>query len=174
MEVYNLQDLPEQPEGLTYLELSSGDLSPVFDYFTSSYTATVEKAVRSITLTPYATDGTAVTVNGQTVAAGEACEPINLEVGENHITLTAGGVTYTLTVTRSAEGPDIIPGDMDDNGKVDIVDVMAACRVLARKNAGTPASPDEILRGDLSGNGDLNIEDIMLICRVIAAGQNAA
>ncbi|HIZ84726.1 MAG TPA: family 78 glycoside hydrolase catalytic domain [Firmicutes bacterium] len=174
MEVYHIQDFPEQPEGLTYLELSSGKLSPVFDYFTSSYTAMVEKAVRSITLTPYATDGTAITVNGQTVSAGQASQPIALQVGENDITLTAGGVTYTLTVTRSAEGPDIIPGDMDDNGKVDIVDVMAACRVLARKNTGMPASPDEILRGDLSGDDTITIEDIMLICRVIAAGRNAA
>ena len=83
-------------------------------------------------------------------------------------------MTYTLTVTRSAEGSDIIPGDMDDSGAVDIVDVMAACRVLARKNTGMPASPDEILRGDLSGDDTITIEDIMLICRVIAAGRNAA
>ena len=77
-------------------------------------------------------------------------------------------------MTRSAEGSDIIPGDMDDSGAVDIVDVMEACRVLARKNTGTPISPDEILRGDLSGDDTITIEDIMLICRVIAAGRNAA
>ena len=170
LEVYNLQDLPEQPEGLTYLELSSGKLSPVFDYFTGSYTATVEKAVRSITLTPYATDGTAVTVNGQTVAAGEACEPIALQVGENDITLTAGGVTYTLTVTRSAEDPDpgVVPGDLDRDGEVTIADVMEACKVMARESAGTDPTDEEIRRGDLDGDGEITIADVMEICKILA------
>ena len=62
----------------------------------------------------------------------------------------------------------ITPGDMDGSGSVDIQDVMAACKVLARKAAGTNPSPDELLRGDMDGDKDVNIQDVMAICKVLA------
>ena len=65
----------------------------------------------------------------------------------------------------------IIPGDLDGNGTVDIQDVMAACRVLARQNGGTYPTAEEIAQGDLTGDGYIRIDDIMAICRLLA-GQN--
>ncbi len=63
----------------------------------------------------------------------------------------------------------VLRGDMGGDGKVDIQDVMAACRVLARKNTnGTKPSGDELLPGDINGDADIDIEDIMGICRILA------
>lgn len=62
----------------------------------------------------------------------------------------------------------VLRGDMDRGGTVDIQDVMAACRVLARSNAGDAATDDELLTGDLDGNGAIDIQDIMEICRILA------
>ncbi|MCI8360758.1 MAG: family 78 glycoside hydrolase catalytic domain, partial [Clostridiales bacterium] len=134
LEVFHVPTLPVQPEGLLYLAVSDGALSPVFDYFETDYTARVKKSVSRMTLTPYATEGTAITVNGKACASGDAAS-VPLAMGENRITLTAGGVAYTLTVTREEGGdqPDILPGDLDGNGEVTIQDVMEACKVLARQ-----------------------------------------
>ena len=76
------------------------------------------------------------------------------------------GEDYELSVTFL----EASPGDLDGSGTVDIGDVMAACRILARKNAGSLPTTDEIARGDLTGDGDVQIDDIMAICRLLARG----
>ena len=58
---------------------------------------------------------------------------------------------------------------MTGDQKVDIIDVMAACRVLARKNTGNDPLPEEMLRGDMNGDEKFLIDDIMAICRVLAS-----
>ena len=169
MEVYHLPVLPEQPEGLTYIELSAGALSPVFDYFTKSYTAQVGGEVEAVRVSPYATKGTAVTVNGDPNASGEASGSIPLQTGDNTITLTAGGHTYTIVVTRAQPvTPPIIKGDLTGDGKVNISDVMACCKILARKSSGQKPTKDEIARGDLTGEGEITITDVMKICKLLA------
>ena len=75
------------------------------------------------------------------------------------------GLDMTVHVTIV---DDSIPGDLDGNGTVDIQDVMAACRVLARQNGGTYPTAEEIAQGDLTGDGYIRIEDIMAICRLLA------
>ena len=83
-------------------------LSPSFDKSTAAYTASVDYDVTNITITPTAeSDSATITVNGNTVASGEASDPISLNVGnanEIKVVVTAGGVsrTYTLTVTRQS------------------------------------------------------------------------
>jgi hypothetical protein len=92
---------------LANLTISSGTLTPVFAAGTTSYTASVDNAVASITVTPTTTDVNAtVTVNGVAVTSGNASGAIALVVGANTITtiVTAqNGVTtatYTIIVTR--------------------------------------------------------------------------
>lgn len=84
-------------------------------------------------------------------------------------TIATGFDGLDMTVNVSLAG-DILPGDMDGSGTVDIRDVMLACRILARYNAGSPPNADEIARGDLTGDGKIRIEDIMAICRILARG----
>jgi gliding motility-associated-like protein len=93
---------------LANIALSSGTLSPVFAPGSTAYTASVTNVITSITLTPTIDDATAtLTVNGTTVASGNASQAIPLSVGSNIITtaVTAqDGTTksYIVTVTRAA------------------------------------------------------------------------
>ena len=84
------------------LSLSAGTLNPAFDAATTSYTATVENAVTSVTVTATASHADAST-------AQEPDNPVALDVGATPITVTvtAGDGTtkaYTVTVTRSSPG----------------------------------------------------------------------
>ena len=62
----------------------------------------------------------------------------------------------------------ILPGDMNGDGSLTITDVMAACKVLARKAAGKAPSDMEIHRGDLTGEGEVTITDVMETCKKLA------
>jgi len=94
---------------LSDLSLSSGTLDPSFASVTISYTASVANNITSITVTPTAADTNAtITVNGTPVASGSASGAINLDVGENTITIVVtaeDGTTTkicTIIVTRAA------------------------------------------------------------------------
>ena len=58
---------------------------------------------------------------------------------------------------------------MNADGAITVTDVMACCKVLARKSAGRQPSRDEVLRGDLTGEGGVTITDVMAICKLLAA-----
>ena len=99
-----------QLASLSGLTLSAGILSPGFAATTTAYSATVANSVTSVTLTPLALSPAAtVTINGATLAAGAASDPIDLAVGGNVIAVLVTGTdgtttqTYTLTVTRLPE-----------------------------------------------------------------------
>lgn len=92
---------------LTSLTTSSGTLNPAFNKKTFSYTEKVANNVSNITVTPTAENINAVIkVNGQTVQSGHTSEQINLQVGENTITVevSIGAITqpYTIKVTRES------------------------------------------------------------------------
>lgn len=92
---------------LSSLILSNGTLAPVFDSSTSSYTASVDNTIASVTLTPTLIQGNApIAINGNPVVSGSASDPVNLDVGDNLITIVViapdGTTTYTLKVTRAA------------------------------------------------------------------------
>jgi tRNA threonylcarbamoyladenosine modification (KEOPS) complex Pcc1 subunit len=93
---------------LSALAISAGTLSPSFASNTLDYTDAVSNATTSVTVTPTTADANAtVTVNGSTVASGQASGAINLAVGDNAITVvvTAQDLTttktYTVTVNRA-------------------------------------------------------------------------
>ena len=65
-------------------------------------------------------------------------------------------------------GPVIVKGDLTGDGKVNVSDVMACCRVLARKSSGQEPTKDEIARGDMTGEGEITITDVMMLCKTIA------
>ncbi len=97
---------------LSALEVSAGSLNPTFESGIYAYAVSVGTGVESITVTPTATDttGAAVTVDGDTVASGEASAAIDLTVGNNPILIIvtaedASTQTYTVTVARGVVPP---------------------------------------------------------------------
>ncbi len=92
---------------LSGLTVSQGTLTPVFAAATTSYTDSVTSSAASMTVTPTAAGtGAVITVNGTTVASGSASSAINLNFGDNPISIVVTAQdgsttkTYTLTVTR--------------------------------------------------------------------------
>ena len=92
---------------LNNIVLSNGVLTPAFASGTTTYTASVDHTITSITLTPTVTDSRAtVTVNGNTVASGVVSPSMPLALRNNTISVVvtaADGTTqqtYTVTVNR--------------------------------------------------------------------------
>ncbi|MGI4021240.1 MAG: MBG domain-containing protein [Janthinobacterium lividum] len=99
---------------LSNLTLGSGTLSPTFSSATTTYTATVNNSVSSITLIPTVSDVRAtVTVNGTSVTSGSSSPNIPLNIGSNTITIVVTAEdgttqkTYNLTVTRLQDSQSI-------------------------------------------------------------------
>ncbi|EOU9538896.1 autotransporter domain-containing protein [Cronobacter dublinensis] len=96
---------------LSGLSFSGGALSPTFSAATTSYHATVDYAVSSVTLTPVTAHAAAtVTVNGNPVASGSASQAINLSVGANNIGIIVTAEdgtpkTYNVIVQRNEQRP---------------------------------------------------------------------
>ena len=93
----------------------------------------------------------------------------------------AGSITATVTLTLGDFSLDvevdltipklsapIIKGDLNGDGSVNVTDVMAACRVLARKAMKEDPTADEMARGDVNGDGYFTITDVMAICKILA------
>ncbi|EKK4083116.1 autotransporter domain-containing protein [Cronobacter dublinensis] len=96
---------------LSGLSFSGGALSPTFSAATTSYHATVDYAVSSVTLTPVTAHAAAtVTVNGNPVASGSASQAITLSVGANNIGIIVTAEdgtpkTYNVIVQRNEQRP---------------------------------------------------------------------
>ena len=95
---------------LAGLTPSAGALLPSFSMAGFAYACVVPYATATITLTPQAgAPGSIVRVDGAVVAAGSACAPVSLAVGNNAVTVvvsSASGAatnTYVVTVTRMPE-----------------------------------------------------------------------
>ena len=91
-------------------------------------------------------------------------EPTATESGYRHRTCERCGEQQEEEIPAMA----ILLGDVDGNGAVDITDVMATCKILARAAGGTPPTPAEVQAGDLDGSGAVDILDVMAICKILA------
>src|SRR6185503_10544405 len=99
---------PSSNANLSALTMSKGTFSPTFTSGTINYTDAVGNAITSLTVKPTTSGGNAtVTVNGIAVTSGTASGPINLNVGQNIVTIVVTAQngtttkTYTVTVTRA-------------------------------------------------------------------------
>jgi len=92
---------------LSGLTLSGGAISPAFASGTTAYTSSVANDVASLTVTGSVSQSNAtMTVNGIPTESGQASGAINLNVGNNLITIVVtdrNGTmkTYEITVTRA-------------------------------------------------------------------------
>ena len=104
---------PSNNDNLSLLKMSKGIFSPTFTSATTSYTDAVGNTITSVTVTPTTAGSNAtVKVNGTTVASGTASGAINLNVGNNTISVVVTAQdgtttkTYTVTVTRAPSNND--------------------------------------------------------------------
>lgn len=116
---------------LSNLSISSGAFDQIFSAETTSYTASVDNNVTSITITPTLSDENAkVSVENTNVLSGQASIPISLKEGSNtiNVVVTARNQfimkAYTITVVRNKAGVTSVTNinaSIDTNKKV-IVD----------------------------------------------------
>ncbi|WP_186424269.1 cadherin-like beta sandwich domain-containing protein [Pannonibacter sp. TSB10GB1] len=169
---------------LANLVLSQGTLSPGFASGTTSYTASVDNAVTSLTVTPTVTDANAtVTVNGNTVTSGSASDTINLNVGSNTVTVVVTAQdgtttqTYTVTVTRAAPvstvatlsnlvlsagtlDPVFASGTTSYTASVEnTVTTLTLTPTLSDANATVTVNGNAVLSGNASGAINLGVGD---------------
>jgi len=91
---------------LSGLSLSQGTLTPAFSAGVTSYTATVENTVPSVTVTPKVDDSKlSISVDGAAVASGTASPAIALTAGETKsipvvVSRGTSSATYTVAVAR--------------------------------------------------------------------------
>ena len=79
---------PSHNANLANLTLSSGSLAPVFDSDTTSYTAQVPYNIASITVTPTSAGvNSIIRVDDVVVISGTTSAPINLNIGNNTISV---------------------------------------------------------------------------------------
>ena len=157
MEVYSLDAISGADEALTYLELDGALLNEVFKLGQTAYTADVPVDTDQIMLTPHATDGADVQVNGETISGPVA---IDLALGENVITISVGGTDTVLTVTRESSGRR---GDIDGDGSVTVSDVV---ELRGQIVAGTY---DRAIC-DLDGDGSVTVSDVVELRKIIVQG----
>jgi tRNA threonylcarbamoyladenosine modification (KEOPS) complex Pcc1 subunit len=98
---------PSSNANLGSLTISAGSLSPVFDSSVTAYTASVDSACGSVTVTPTRSGpGATITVNGAPVTSGTGVI-VNLDPGANTITVVVtaedGSTVNTTTVAVARE-----------------------------------------------------------------------
>lgn len=116
---------------LSSLTLSSGKLSPAFRYNVVNYTAVVDYSVTSVAVSAKVSNAKATV---ESVKGGE-----NLTVGDNRIQIVVraeNGVTatYTVVVTRKAQGEAPEPDDPLDDEPDEPKDPQGKCFVVNGKN----------------------------------------
>ena len=116
----------------------------------------------------------------EVTAGGDAAFTLSLEPGCVLGKIEAPeGAVYELAgdrlIVKNVQGDltlkigVVVKGDLSGDGDVNVTDVMACCKVLARKAVDIEPEEDEILRGDLNGDGMVDITDVMALCKLLAA-----
>ncbi len=150
---------------LKSLTVSGQKVSPNFDKYTTSYSLTVDNSVSSVTVNANALSNYA-TISG----AGK----VNLNVGKNtvkvNVKAASGAVrTYTLSITRKEGSNSLELGDVNGDGKIDVVDALT----VMKYNAGSLKLTDaEKKRADVDKNGKVDIVDALTILQYVAGKIN--
>ena len=146
---------------LNSLSVSGTSISPKFDNFTTSYTATVNAEISSVTVNANPL-GKSAKVSG----TGK----VSLKTGENTIKVTctaASGVkrTYTIKITRKAASQTLQQGDVNGDKYLTVVDAL----LMLRYNAGkTQLDSAQLKRADMNGDGKVDVIDALTLLKKIS------
>lgn len=146
---------------LKSLSVSGTSISPKFDKFTASYTATVKAEVSSVTVNANPL-GKSAKVSGK--------GKVSLKTGENTVKVTctaASGVkrTYTIKITRKAASQTLQQGDVNGDKYLTVVDAL----LMLRYNAGkTQFDPAQLERADMNGDGKVDVIDALTLLKKIS------
>lgn len=146
---------------LNSLSVSGTGISPKFDKFTTSYTATVKAEISSVTVNANPL-GKSAKVSGK--------GKVSLKTGENTIKVTctaASGVkrTYTIKITRKAASQTLQQGDVNGDKYLTVVDAL----LMLRYNAGkTQLDPAQLKRADMNGDGKVDVIDALTLLKKIS------
>ncbi len=146
---------------LNSLSVSGTSISPKFDKFTTSYTATVKAEISSVTVNANPL-GKSAKVSGK--------GKVSLKTGENTIKVTctaASGVkrTYTIKITRKAASQTLQQGDVNGDKYLTVVDAL----LMLRYNAGkTQLDSAQLKRADMNGDGSVDVVDALTLLKKIS------
>ncbi len=146
---------------LNSLSVSGTSISPKFDKFTTSYTATVNAEISSVTINANPL-GKSAKVSGK--------GKVSLKTGENTIKVTctaASGVkrTYTIKITRKAASQTLQQGDVNGDKYLTVVDAL----LMLRYNAGkTQLDSAQLKRADMNGDGKVDVIDALTLLKKIS------
>lgn len=146
---------------LNSLSVSGTSISPKFDKFTTSYTATVKAEISSVTVNANSL-GKSAKVSGK--------GKVSLKTGENTIKVTctaASGVkrTYTIKITRKAASQTLQQGDVNGDKYLTVVDAL----LMLRYNAGkTQLDSAQLKRADMNGDGKVDVIDALTLLKKIS------
>lgn len=146
---------------LNSLSVSGTSISPKFDKFTTSYTATVKAEISSVTINANPL-GKSAKVSGK--------GKVSLKTGENIIKVTctaASGVkrTYTIRITRKAASQTLQQGDVNGDKYLTVVDAL----LMLRYNAGkTQLDSAQLKRADMNGDGKVDVIDALTLLKKIS------
>ena len=146
---------------LKSLSVSGTSISPKFDKFTASYTATVNAEISSVTVNANPL-GKSAKVSGK--------GKVSLKTGENTIKVTctaASGVkrTYTIKITRKAASQTLQQGDVNGDKYLTVVDAL----LMLRYNAGkTQLDSAQLKRADMNGDGKVDVIDALTLLKKIS------
>lgn len=146
---------------LNSLSVSGTSISPKFDKFTTSYTATVKAEISSVTVNANPL-GKSAKVSGK--------GKVSLKTGENTIKVTctaASGVKrmYTIKITRKAASQTLQQGDVNGDKYLTVVDAL----LMLRYNAGkTQLDSAQLKRADMNGDGKVDVIDALTLLKKIS------
>ncbi|MBR1765295.1 MAG: cadherin-like beta sandwich domain-containing protein [Ruminococcus sp.] len=145
---------------LSSLTVSGCTLSPSFDKYTQSYTATVDGSVSSVKVTAKALGSGAKISGTGNVSLSDGKNTLNIKV-----TSTSGDVrTYKVVITKKAS-TSLKKGDIDGSGTVDVTDAL----LILSHNAGEKTLPSaQLSRADIDANGRVDVTDALLILQYVS------